>query len=245
MTDEYGPSTYGDRIARVYDDWYGLPSDADQLVGALAALAGEGPVLELGIGTGRVALLLAERGLEVHGIDASEEMVAQLREKPGGDRIAVTIGDFADVAVERRFSLVFVVFNTFFCLLSQDDQARCFANVAERLADGGVFVLEAFMPDVARFDRGQRVHAERADPDLAQFHVALHDPVTQIVQSQHVLVREDGIRLYPVTIRYAWPAELDLMAKLAGMRLRGRWAGWNGERFDWDSGKHVSVYERG
>jgi SAM-dependent methyltransferase len=144
---EYGPSTYGDRWADVYDDWdVTAARDTERTVEVLAELAGSGPVLELAIGTGRVGLPLAERGLEVHGVDASEAMVAKLREKPGGDRIPVTMGDFADVPVEGRFTLVFVVFNTIFGLLTQADQVRCFRNVAERLTDDGRFVIEAFVP---------------------------------------------------------------------------------------------------
>jgi len=142
----YEPSTYGDRIAAVYDEWLGVPQDTDDAVAFLAGLAGQGPALELGIGTGRVELPLAARGVEVHGIDASEAMVARLHAKPGGEAIPVTIGDFADVPVEGAFPLVFVVFNTFFALLSQEAQVRCFENAARRLAPGGAFVLQAFGP---------------------------------------------------------------------------------------------------
>ena len=156
---EYDAWTYGDRVADVYDELYAAldPSDA---VEALARLAGSGPALELAIGTGRIALPLAARGVEVHGIDASEAMVAKLRDKPGGAAIPITMGDFADVAVDGRYSLVYVVFNTFFGLLTQEDQVRCFRNVATRLADDGVFVIEAFVPDVTRFDRAQRVSVD-------------------------------------------------------------------------------------
>jgi predicted TPR repeat methyltransferase len=156
----YGPETYGDRIADVYDGLY-ENLDTEGAVETLASLAGDGPVLELAIGTGRLALPLVERGLEVHGIDASEAMVAKLRDKSGGDRVRVTMGDFADVAVDGRYALIFVAFNTLFGLPTQDDQLRCFANVAARLVDSGVFVVEAFFPDLARFDRGQRPHEHR------------------------------------------------------------------------------------
>src|SRR5213593_2474210 len=153
----YGPETYGDRWAEIYDEFVaGVKPDTDQTVAVLAELAGSGPALELAIGTGRIALPLAARGIEVRGIDASPAMLAKLREKPGGTDIHVTMGDFADVPVEGRFRLVFVVFNTLFALLTQDDQGRCLRNVAEHLTDDGVFVVEAFVPDIARFDRGQR-----------------------------------------------------------------------------------------
>ena len=240
----YEAATYGDRIAEVYDLTYpDLPTDAT--VSFLAELAGPGPALELAIGTGRIALPLAAHAVEVHGIDASEAMVAKLREKPGGSDIAVTMGDFADVGVDVRFRLVFVVFNTFFGLLTQDDQLRCFRNVADRLTDDGAFVLEAFVPDLTRFDRNQRVSTTRVEVDEVWLHADLHDAPSQRVSSQHVVVTEEGVRLYPVSIRYAWPSELDLMAKLAGLRLRERHGGWNREPFGAASQQHVSVYERG
>ena len=239
----YGPETYGDRIADVYDSFY-TTLDTEGAVETLAGLAGGGPVLELAIGTGRLALPLAERGLEVHGIDTSEAMVAKLRAKPGGDGILVTMGDFADVGVEGSFSLVFVAFNTFFALLTQDDQLRCFANVAARLAGGGVFVVEAFFPDLARFDRGQRPNVNFVESSRVMIDASRHDPVEQRVDSQHVVITEEGTKLYPVSIRYAFPPELDLMARLAGLELQNRWGGWHREPFTADSPRHVSVYGR-
>jgi hypothetical protein len=244
---DYGPNTYGDRWAAVYDDWiarYMPTSDSERIVERLADLAGTGRALELAVGTGRVALPLSARGVDVHGIDASEAMLAKLRSKPGGERIAVTVGDFAEVAVEGRFSVIFVVFNTFFALLNQDDQVRCFGNVAEHLDDSGVFVLEAFFPDVARFDRGQRVGAIAVETDTMHLEASRHDPVAQRVDSLHTVVADGEVRTFPVRIRYAWPSELDLMARLAGLRLRERWAGWNDEPFTASSTAHVSVYER-
>jgi SAM-dependent methyltransferase len=239
----YGPETYGDRIADVYDGLYqGL--DTEAAVEALAQLAGARPVLELAIGTGRLALPLAERGLEVHGIDASEAMVAKLREKPGGDTIPVTMGDFADVGVDGEYSLVFVAFNTLFGLQTQEDQLRCFANVAAHLADGGVFVIEVFFPDLARFDRNQRTQTNTLEPDRVFLDASRHDPVEQRVDSQHVVITEEGTKLYPVSIRYAFPGELDLMARLAGLELQNRWGGWRREPFTAASGSHVSVYGR-
>ena len=240
----YGPETYGDRIADVYDGFYDYQLDTEGAVETLAELAGAGPVLELAIGTGRLALPLAERGLEVHGIDASERMVAKLREKPGGDRIPVTMGDFADVGVEGSYALVFVGFNTFFALGSQDDQVRCFANAAARLADGGLFVLEAFFPDLARFDRGQRTQATRVDLERVELEATRNDPVAQRIVSQHVVLTEAGTKLYPTSLRYAFPSELDLMARLVGLRLYERWGGWRRVPFAASSPRHVSVYGR-
>ena len=240
----YGPATYGDRIADVYDALYEETLDTDRAVEALAGLAAGGPVLELAIGTGRLALPLASRGLEVHGIDVSERMVAKLREKPGGEAIPVTFGDFANVPVEGGFRLVFVAFNTLFGLLTQDDQLRCFANVAKHLTDDGVFVVEAFVPDVARFDRGQRVHVNSVEAERVMLDTSRHDPVEQRVDSQHVVITEEGTTLYPVSIRYAFPSELDLMARLAGLELRERWGSWRRDPFTAESGRHVTVYAR-
>ena len=247
MTDDwagFGPATYGDRIARVYDLLYGGVLDTPGTVERLAALAGDGPILELGVGTGRIACPLSERGITVHGIDASEAMVAELRARPGGDRVAVTIGDFADVGADGPFTLVYVVFNTFFGLITQDDQLRCFENVARRLVPGGAFLIEVFVPDLTRFTRGQNLSTVRVELDGVMLDATRVDTAAQRIDSQHVVIAEEGIRLYPVRIRYAWPTELDLMARLAGLRLRERHGGWHGEPFTAASTRHVSVYER-
>jgi len=239
---EYEPSTYGDRIADAYDAWHQLPTDTDQTVEFLASLAGSGLVLELGIGTGRIALPLAARGLAVHGIDASDAMVARLRSKTHGDQIPVTMGDFAEVNTPDTYKLVYVVFNTFFALLTQEDQVRCMRNVAAHLSDGGVFVLEAFVPDLTRFNQRQRVAATHVGLDEVVLDVSVHRPETQRIDIQAVVIRGGEIKTYPVPIRYAWPSELDLMAQLAGLRLRERWGGWSREPYE-GVGKHVSIYE--
>jgi SAM-dependent methyltransferase len=244
---EYEASTYGERWAQIYDEWVGrVPGvpGPEQVVPVLAGLAGTGPALELAIGTGRIALPLSARGVEVHGVDASEAMVARLRAKPGGADIPVTKGDFADVPVEGRYRLVFVVFNTFFALLSQDDQVRCFANVADHLTDDGAFVIEAFVPDLTMYHRGQRVHATEIHDGELHLDAGRLDVAAQRVSSMRVILREGNLTLLPIEIRYAWPSELDLMARLAGLRLRDRWGGWQGEPFTAESGRHVSVYER-
>jgi SAM-dependent methyltransferase len=244
MTD-YDASTYGDRVADTYDEWFGQRDDTDAAVAFLADLTGPGPALELGIGTGRIALPLRARGLDVRGIDASAAMVAKLRAKPGGDVIPVTIADFAGVEVEGEYTLVFVVFNTFFGLLDQDAQVRCFANVAGRLVPGGRFVIDAFVPDPARFgDRGQRTSTIRVGVDDAQLALSVHHPAEQRVDSAHVQLTDGAIRFYPVRVRYAWPSELDLMARLAGLELEARWGGWEREPYTSASGRHVSVYAR-
>jgi SAM-dependent methyltransferase len=239
----YTTETYGERSAEAYDDWHGEFDEA--AVGMLAGLAGGGRALELGVGTGRVAIPLAAAGVEVQGIDASPSMVERMRAKPGGESISVTIGDFADVDAEGEFSLVFVVFNTFFMLLTQEEQLRCFRNAAARLAPGGVFLVEAFVPDVTRYEGGQAVKTTLVEDEQVILEVAKHDAARQHVTSQRVIFGgAGGVRLYPIQVRYAWPAELDLMARLAGLTLRERWGGWRREPFDSQSVKHVSVYGR-
>jgi hypothetical protein len=242
--DEYGPSTYGDRIADVYDGWPSVPTDTDEAVDFLAGLAGEGPALELGIGTGRIALPLAGRGVDVHGIDASEAMVAKLRQKPGGPEIPVTIADFADVPVEGAYRLIFVAFNTFFALLTQEDQVRCFANVAAHLTDEGTFVLQAFVPDLTLYTRGSRVAAQSVSTDAAVIDIGELDMATQQVTAQHIVIEDGRVTQYPVKLRFAYAPELDLMARLAGMQLRERWESWKREPFGPSSGRHISVWEK-
>lgn len=242
---DYDETTYGERIANVYDTLTQIPKDTNEAVAFLVELAGRGRVLELGIGTGRLALPMRERGIRVEGIDASPAMVAQLRRKPGGEDMPVTMGNFADLAVDGRFSLMFIVFNTLFALLTQDDQLRCFHRVAEHLEPEGAFVVEAFVPDLARFDRGQRVQATDVDVEAVRIDASLHDSVNQRIVAQHMVFTEAGVRFYPVQLRYCWPAELDLMARLAGLRLEHRWGGWLKEPFTAGSGKHVSVYRPG
>jgi SAM-dependent methyltransferase len=242
----YEASTYGERIAGIYDSFVTIPAaETEACVGLLADLAGAGPALELGIGTGRVALPLAARGIPMCGIDASPSMVARLRAKPGGEAIPVAVGDFAVAIDGGPYTLVYVVFNTFFALLSQEEQVRCFAGVAAHLAADGAFVLKAFVPVLARFTRGQNVQLQGIDAHAVRLDVAQHDPVRQRVRSQHVHFSAAGIQLYPVEIRYAWLSELDLMAQLAGLRLRERWGGWEREPFTAASARHVSVYARG
>jgi SAM-dependent methyltransferase len=239
--ESYQEETYGQRIAGIYDEWYSGYDPA--AVETLKELAAGGRALELGIGTGRIALPLQAAGVEVHGIDASEAMVAKLREKPGGESLPVTLGNFADVAVEGHYDLIFVLFNTFFALLTQEEQVRCFQNVARHLEPEGVFAIEAFVPDMQRFDKRQTVRATTVNEEQVRLETTLLDPSTQQITSQSVILSEQGVRLYPVKIRFAWHSELDLMARLAGLRLKHRWGDWGKGAFAADSTKHVSVYE--
>ena len=235
--------SFGEDVAAAYDD--DPRGDESGAVSFLEELAGEGPALELAIGTGRIALPLAARGIRVDGIDISPAMVAKLRDKPGGEEISVTMGDFAAVPVPGSYRLIFVVFNTLFNLLTQDDQVRCFENVAAHLDDGGVFVVEAFVPTfLTRLRDDRYVDAEAVGVDEVWLDVGRNDPVTQRLDKSHVSLTREGVRLNPVVLRYAWPSELDLMARIAGLRLRDRWSGWNREPFTSTSRAHVSVYGR-
>jgi SAM-dependent methyltransferase len=240
--DEYIASTYGDKLADVYDDWF---STCDPLmIDVLADLARGGRALELGIGTGRIAIPLASRGVEVSGIDASKAMIGKLKARPGGESIVVTSGNFADVRVDGTFSLVYIVFNTFYALLTQPEQTRCFRNVAAHLAPGGSFVIEAFVPDVTRFQGNQAVRVHELNMTQVRLQVSQHDPVEQRVNSQNLLLADGTVKLYPVEIRYVWPSEMDLMAELAGLSLAHRWSDWDGGRLTATSEKHVSVFKK-
>ena len=206
----------------------------------LAELAGDGRALEFAIGTGRIALPLAERGVRVAGIDNSEAMLARLREKPGAERIEAIAGDMAATRVDGEFSLVYLVFNTIFNLTTQDGQVACFQNAAAHLRSGGRFVIEARVPELQRLPLGQTVLPWRADPAGCPTTSTTSSPSGSAAST--TTSRTARIRASPIEMRYAWPAELDLMARLAGMRLEHRWAGWDREPFTGLSPAHVSVY---
>ena len=236
---------FGERVAARYDalsaDMFD-PAVLGPTVDMLAELAGGGRVLEFAIGTGRVALPLAERGVEVVGIDNSEAMVAQLRGKPGAERVEALVGDMAATRVEGEFSLVYLVFNTIFNLVTQDGQVACFENAAAHLGSGGRFVIEARVPELQRLPLGQTVLPWRADPGGISAYV--YDVVTQRLSGQHHHFIDGRVESSPTEMRYAWPAELDLMARIAGLRLQDRWGGWRREPFTHLSPAHVSVYEK-
>jgi SAM-dependent methyltransferase len=242
---DYDESTYGERIAEVYDSLnQSMRYDASGAVDFLAPLARARRALELGIGTGRIALPLAQHGIRMHGVDASPAMVAKLRGKPGGAEIPVEMGNFANLKISGRFSLIYVVFNTFFGILTQEDQVRCFTRVAKRLTSDGAFVIEAFVPDLTRFDRaGRRTNTALISDERTLMEVSQLDAAAQRVRSQHIVIDDTGVHRYPVELRFAYPPELDLMARIAGMRLRERWGGWDRRPFTSESANHVSVYE--
>lgn len=233
--------SFGPEVASRYDE--DLRGDEAETVELLAELAAGGPVLEFAIGTGRIALPLAARGIEVDGIEQSVAMVDQLREKTGGAEVVVTIGDMTAVELVRRYSLVYLVFNSIHNVLTQDGQVRCFENAARHLGNDGVFVVETGVPW-----RGPREGSYIEVPEVRLDEVRLsphsYDAMTQILDVNHMRLTADGIRMSPISLRLVYPSELDLMARIAGLRLRHRWGGWKEEAFTVDSRRHVSVYER-
>lgn len=246
----YDASTYGDRFAEVYDDWYGDVTDVAACTERLVRLvdeSGGGPVLELGVGSGRLALPLADRGVDVHGIDASAAMLEALAAKPGAERITTTLGDMAalEVADVGPFAVVFVAFNTLFNLGTVDEQRRCLQRVAALLAPAGCFVVEAFVPPDSGGAASGVVTPRHITADDVVLTVSRHDPAEQTITGQHVHITEAGIRLRPWHLRYAAPAELDALAAEVGLGLRWRCGGWRDEPFDAGSSVHVSAYGRG
>ncbi|MEC4019152.1 class I SAM-dependent DNA methyltransferase [Streptomyces sp. H27-D2] len=246
-----------DRYADIWDSW--TPNDrrddAEEAADFLAELANGGTALELGIGTGRVALPLAERGVKVSGIDASPGMIRKLREKEGGDKIGIYEGNFADVDVKEDYDVIFIALATLFVLTTQEDQVRCFANSAAHLNPGGRLVVQNIVPDLTNYQRGRyndfdttapfRVSGRLAGhPSMAWFEMNTVDPTTQTINRTDVIVSEKGNRIIAATMRFAWPPEQDLMGRLAGLELEGRWGGWHQERFTFDSLNSVSVYRK-
>ncbi|MEU1730847.1 class I SAM-dependent methyltransferase [Streptosporangium sp. NPDC020145] len=243
MAQMFDPSAYGRAVADVYDGVYGTTiPDTESAVNRLAELADGGPVLEFGVGTGRLALPLAARGLVVAGVDGSAEMVRRLRAKPGGDRVPVTLGDFATTRVEGEFGLVVLAINTIFALPSQEAQVACFRNAAAHLRPGGRFVVEAWVPDPGAFRDGTTLRLLSLSEERVLVEAARLSAADQMMYTTKVNLTSDGLRLLPANHRYAWPAELDLMGLLAGLEREHRWAGWDGSPYTDDSRSHVSVY---
>jgi hypothetical protein len=234
---------FGESVAATYDDHLGTKSDPAELtrtVDVLAELAGDGAALELAIGTGRVAIPLHARGVPVHGVDLSDAMLARLRSKPDAAGIEITVGDMAHVRVPGAFRVVYLVFNTLMNLTDQGEQVACFETAAAHLEPGGAFVVEVMVPELQRLPPGERFRPF----DVSDGHLGFdeYDVVTQGLVSHHWTVRDDGVHVGAIPFRYVWPAELDLMARIAGLRLRDRWAGWDRSPFTAESGSHVSVW---
>jgi SAM-dependent methyltransferase len=240
------PENYFDgRIAKSYEArWPALfePAVVDPAVSFLADLAGAGAALELGIGTGRIAIPLSQRGVRVNGIDLSPDMIAQLQAQPGSDDIGVTLGDFATTSVGGPFKLAYLVRNTITNLTTQDEQVACFRNVAAQLEPGGCFVIEVYIPQLQRLPPGETIHAFTVTPTHLGFEE--YDVATQIAFSHHYWVVDGQLETLSTPHRYVWPSELDLMARLAGMTLRERWSDWTRAPFTSDSRQHVSVWEK-
>jgi len=236
---------FGERVAARYDESSAEMFDqavVDPVVDFLTKLAGNGQALELGIGTGRIALPLARRGVAVHGIELSKAMAARLRAKPGSEDIGITIGDFATTKVEGAFSVAYVVFNTIGNLTTQAAQVACFRNVSEHLEPGGSFVVELWVPDLQRLPPWDTMRVFQASP--THWGIDEYDVANQGLISHHFELVDGRFELVSIPFRYAWPAELDLMAELAGLSLRERWSGWHREPFTSDSRNHVSVWEK-
>lgn len=239
----FDPAAYGRFAARDYDELH-AELDPSAAVDTLSDLAHGGPVVEFGIGSGRLALPLAERGLEVHGIDGSPEMIALLRRKQGGEAIPVVIGDFSDVAAGNDFALAVLAINTIYALPSQEAQVACFRNAARHLRPGGHFVVEAWVPDVGAFRNGTAVRPVQIHDRHVELEIARLHPATQRMLTTKVHMSNGNISLIPANHRYAWPSELDLMAQLAGMRLAHRWESWERTPFHDASTAHISVWEK-
>jgi SAM-dependent methyltransferase len=236
---------FGPRVAERFDERYAYQADpavVDPVVDFLADLAGKGDALELGVGTGRIALPLSARGVRVHGIDLSEAMVEKLKAKPGGDGIDVTIGDFATTKVDGRFSVAYLVVNTIMNLTTQEEQVACFRNVADHLAPGGCFVVEVGVPGLRRLPPGEVFQLF----DVSPHHLGIdeYDVASQGLVSHHYWIEGGTVEVLSPPFRYVWPSELDLMAELAGMVLRERWEDWTRLPFTSESTKHVSVWEK-
>ncbi len=236
---------FDERVAARYDESSAEmfePEVVEPAVDLLAELAGDGRALELGIGTGRIALPLAQRGVPVHGIDLSYAMTSRLREKPGGEEIGISIGDFSNTTVDGTFSVAYLVFNTINNLTTQAEQVACFRNVAAHLVPGGCFVIEVGIPNLQRLPPGETMRV--FDASETHWGIDEYDVANQGLVSHHFSVVDGRLERVSMSFRYIWPAELDLMAQLAGMALRERWSGWKREPFTSDSRKHVSVWEK-
>ncbi|MEM8634054.1 MAG: class I SAM-dependent methyltransferase [Pseudomonadota bacterium] len=240
---DWNSSSFGELYADEYDALHD-PGTTKDSVDLISSLAGDGTLFELAIGTGRMAIPLAKKGHVIQGLEASSEMVAKLREKPGGDAIHVQIADMSEFETRERYDFAFLVFNTLFNLTSQSAQIGCFASVADCLNPRGYFLVETFVPDIGRFRSGEDVSVSKLDTESVWLEAVVHNGVDQTLDFQRIRYSREGVKIAPLKMRYAWPAEIDLMAQLAGLRLKHRWGGWNRESFTDKSRMHVSLYEK-
>lgn len=235
---------YGDNYADMYDELFGAKDNLQLVVRTLEKLAGGGGVLEFGVGTGRIAIPLAERGIDVTGVDNSQRMLDRMFAKPGGQLVKGLVGDMAEIEVEGEFSLVLLAFSTLFLMNSQEGQARVFENAGRHLRSGGIFVVEVFVHDRSRWASGSEATTVEVGDDCARLRLGTHDPVSQVIRTQTVTVTSDGLTLLPNSLRYAWPAELDLMARIAGFERESWWSGWDQDAFGARSDELVAVYRK-
>tara|TARA_R110002096_G_scaffold436085_1_gene667107 strand:+ start:24614 stop:25351 length:738 start_codon:yes stop_codon:yes gene_type:complete len=238
----YDSTTYGDHWASLYDLIESPSLDTEGAVECLSELSGNGTLLELGVGTGRVALPLVERGFTVHGIEASSAMIEELQKRPGAEELTIIKGDFADIAATTSYSLIFAAYNTFSSLLEQETQIQCLKSAARSLTPSGALVLELAVPDLARLAKEQDVSVRFVDSELVVLHAAQYDLLNQKIVGQTTVTTNGLTRIFPVQVRYIWPSELDLMARIAGLKLESRWADWQKSEFKGSSTSHISVY---
>ncbi|MGW4463824.1 class I SAM-dependent DNA methyltransferase [Micromonospora sp. NBC_01796] len=246
MVEGFEIFTYGDAVADMFDGtgWAGDPGDTEETIQWLADNAGEGPVLELGVGTGRVAVPLAQKGIEVHGIDASEGMLAQLRAKPGGELVQLHVQDFTDFTLPYKFSMAYAVFDTLPFVTDQESQIRCFQKVADVLMPGGLFVIQTSIPDPARYDRGQRTQTVRVEKDHIVMTFTRRERMSQCSSIQFAILRPEGIKFFPMRIRTVMPSEMDLMARLGGLTMESRWGHWDGRPLRDSDERHITIYRK-
>lgn len=240
ILDGFDAATFGEIYADEYDEQHD-PGTTESAVALLTELAGDRSTLELAIGTGRIAIPMAEQGIQISGLDGSPEMLAKLEEKKGSLSIPTTVADMSDYKMSDTFGFAFLIFNTFYNLTSQQAQVNCFRATADHLESGGHFLVEMFVPD---FDFFSGIRLRDLDMNSMVLEGAKHDPVTQTVEFQRATLKDGGISLRPLAMRYAWPSEIDLMAKLAGLELESRWSDWNKSPFTADSKMHVSLYRK-
>lgn len=241
---QLGDNAYGDIYAAIYDDLFANRDDVEQVATILHELAGNGDVIEFGVGTGRIAIPLSQRGHRVYGVDNSRAMLDALAAKPGSAAVIPVLGDFADVAVGQQVPLVFSAFSTIYLPGTQEAQVRTFRNAAAHLARGGKLVVEAFVHDRSRFDRNQEITGLGIGASSAVMQISLLEPVTQVIHTQRITLTPGGATFLPNRLRFIHPSEMDLMARLAGLELVDRWADWEKRPFAADSTNQIAVYAR-
>jgi SAM-dependent methyltransferase len=235
---------FGDVFAEVYDEYFHVGDDSELTASVLADLAGTGDILEFGLGTGRVAIPLVNKGLKVVGIENSQAMIDKFKQKSDDSGVEVMLGDFATAKAVGNFSVVFISYGTVYLLDSQEEQIQCFENAARHLSSGGVFVLDGFVHDRTQWRNNQEVTTRKLSDNFARLRLGVHNAKDQTIDMQYMDFTPEGVKFFPTKLRYIWPSEMDLMARLAGFKLRSRWTNWKQEPFTADSSSQVVVYEK-